>query len=242
MHLYPWVNIVLWQNPPPCPASSYRLKLDYMTHVVQSSVGWRVGWKWGWCGRRRWTSHQWWPCCSKRPRWWDEICCICFFKRSAIRTIHKSIINITYITWTYISCLEENNWNPVEWDRAAEELTWERVSNLVTIIELSEFYDTTNFPYILLLNAYPALHLVCLHFAIDAPILFKNWYWYTCLFQMLGLDGSLLFLVRLEGWNVPQVVSYKLLGSFVNVPILCIFVGTCFLGRIFEYVFHLSFW
>ena len=28
----------------------------------------------------------------------------------------------------FISCLDENNWNPVEWDRAAEELTWERVS------------------------------------------------------------------------------------------------------------------
>ena len=28
--------------------------------------------------------------------------------------------------------LDENNWNPIEWERAAEELTWERVS-LITI-------------------------------------------------------------------------------------------------------------
>ena len=25
-------------------------------------------------------------------------------------------------------CIAENEWNPIEWDRAAEELTWERVS------------------------------------------------------------------------------------------------------------------
>ena len=30
----------------------------------------------------------------------------------------------------YIST-DENNWNPVEWDRAAEELTWERVNTVI---------------------------------------------------------------------------------------------------------------
>lgn len=32
--------------------------------------------------------------------------------------------------------LDENNWNPIEWERAAEELTWERVS-LIFILFLS---------------------------------------------------------------------------------------------------------
>ena len=32
----------------------------------------------------------------------------------------------------FFPLLDENNWNPIEWERAAEELTWERVS-LITI-------------------------------------------------------------------------------------------------------------
>ena len=35
--------------------------------------------------------------------------------------VHASHLSVS-------SCADDNNWNPIEWDRAAEELTWERVS------------------------------------------------------------------------------------------------------------------
>ena len=46
-------------------------------------------------------------------------------------SVHEESSNVTPLTMLNVfSCLDENNWNPVEWDRAAEELTWERVSEL----------------------------------------------------------------------------------------------------------------
>lgn len=58
------------------------------------------------------------------------------------------------------------NWNALEWDRAAEELTWERV---------------------MAFTAHTKLLCVC----------FCN-YTYLFFMQMLGLDGSLVFLVSLQ--------------------------------------------
>ena len=37
---------------------------------------------------------------------------------------------------------DDGNWNPVEWERAAEELTWERVSD-VLILNAVTFKRTT---------------------------------------------------------------------------------------------------
>lgn len=43
-----------------------------------------------------------------------------------------------------LSDSDDNNWNPIEWDRAAEELTWERVRCYVVKASsrhLCEFLD-----------------------------------------------------------------------------------------------------
>ena len=34
--------------------------------------------------------------------------------------------------YNFCFAYSDDNWNPIEWDRAAEELTWERVSKPVT--------------------------------------------------------------------------------------------------------------
>lgn len=60
---------------------------------------------------------------------------------------------------------DDMNWNALEWDRAAEELTWERVTSSARRCRIS------NTPNVGTLKGLPS-------------------------FQMLGLDGSLVFLVN----------------------------------------------
>lgn len=63
------------------------------------------------------------------------------------------------------------NWNALEWDRAAEELTWERVSPI----------DVAHLPTLV----YPPM------LTLQKMISFLS-------VQMLGLDGSLVFLVGIS--------------------------------------------
>ena len=37
---------------------------------------------------------------------------------------------------------EEVNWNPMDWDRAAEDLTWERVSSIGCLDSFSSLLDS----------------------------------------------------------------------------------------------------
>lgn len=67
--------------------------------------------------------------------------------------------------------LDDMNWNALEWDRAAEELTWERVSLI----------DVAHPPTLV----YPSM------LTLQKMIFFLS-------VQMLGLDGSLVFLVGIS--------------------------------------------
>jgi len=43
-------------------------------------------------------------------------------------------VKFTFFTFSiFISFSDDINWNPIEWDRAAEELTWERVGFILTL-------------------------------------------------------------------------------------------------------------
>ena len=57
-----------------------------------------------------------------------------FFMVVMLFKISLSIIEMERLRnwkWSqfYFCFADDNNWNPIEWDRAAEELTWERVRN-----------------------------------------------------------------------------------------------------------------
>lgn len=96
------------------------------------------------------------------------------------------------------------NWNALEWDRAAEELTWERVS----VPDQRCTFEALK----------PHIHLNKCHRS----------------FQMLGLDGSLVFLVNV---------------SLVVFILLCVFThplfypaGACFLGGVAQHTLYSGLW
>lgn len=68
--------------------------------------------------------------------------------------------------------VDDMNWNALEWDRAAEELTWERVTVHASASLIYKQPQQPNFTNLIgFLSVFPILS------------------------QMLGLDGSLVFLV-----------------------------------------------
>lgn len=54
-----------------------------------------------------------------------SLCYSCFFAKSQQK---YCIYDLKLLIFVNVSAADDMNWNALEWDRAAEELTWERVT------------------------------------------------------------------------------------------------------------------